>query len=26
VAPAVADELEAGLQELVMRRFLGPPR
>jgi hypothetical protein len=26
VAQAVADELEAGFQDLVMRRFLGPPR
>jgi len=26
VAQAVADELEAGFQDLVVRRFLGPPR
>lgn len=25
VARAVADELEAGFQDLVLRRFLGPP-
>jgi hypothetical protein len=25
VAQAVADELEAGFQDLVLRRFLGPP-
>jgi len=26
VAQAVADELEAGFQDLVVQRFLGPPR